>query len=461
MKLPVETWFGAHSPEEGKALASALRMPKTVIFYGLVCSLLIGLQVVDKTGIARSTSIFNINNLWRLVIFGILGVSVVRSSFLLRPQNGFKISLSWLGIYILAIISVFANQKYEWSADEYKVIYGIVEWMIFLLMAGHLLSGPNVRSFDQAILVVRGFAIYLSGFLVMIVLAMSVIRPDLAFFPEPGWTLGGFLIHPNKLSVMCAVGIAALMAETRGNFRHVAVIFLLGITVLTGSRSGTLLGLLAIVHGSIGFVKGRARIFMYMFLLIMFAALLLYMFDASGPVRIGANSRDLSDLNGRDAVWRAAQYMIDRHPWLGWGWYEGPAQIGDYTGQGWWYARNAQNDVLNIAVASGVIAGSVAFFAYLRLVIVGIACEIAGSERFFFAAAIILISAGLVEPVVSDLANVVGLMVFLLATASLKRHRSMKKEQSQRYLAASRPGWIQPTPPAAVNRRGLFLGFRV
>lgn len=61
-------------------------------------------------------------------------------------------------------------------------------------------------------------------------------------------------------------------------------------------------------------------------------------------------------LNSRTAIWEISLALFQQAPIFGWGFIEGPRQIGGLLDQPWWMASNAQNDLLSAMVAGGGIA---------------------------------------------------------------------------------------------------------
>jgi O-antigen ligase len=180
-------------------------------------------------------------------------------------------------------------------------------------------------------------------------------------------------------------------------------------------------------YGVLGMVPERyaraAQIFAALFALIM----VFFYLGFSSLITSEHDVRSLTDLNGRGAAWKGVRYLVVRQPWIGWGWIEGPAKIGDHTGQGWWHARNAQNDVLNFTVANGLVAGACAALMYAWMVLVGVSTMFDRRTRLLFGTAITVFVSSLVEPIASNLATTVGLSFIMLVlvvskTTPFRRH---------------------------------------
>jgi O-antigen ligase len=306
--------------------------------------------------------------------------------------------------------------------------------VILITLAAYLINNSKEFGFEGAAQAFKTFFKSLSLTLPSVVLATSLVRPDLAFFPVPGWTLGGYMIHPNKLSIVCALGICVWMAEHRSPFRLLISLGLFTVALMTGSRSGSLLSAFALLHGLGSMVPRRLVAPLYILMAACLFATLLLVFGYANFMQ----GNELTNLNGRDAVWRATRYMVSQKPILGWGWIEGPGQLGFYTGEDWWFSHNAQNDILNFAVSSGIAAGLISAYFYLRTLVVTARYEFNQDYRMLFSASIVIFFSSMVEPISSNLANMVGFALIFLVLISFKKRGMEPRVKVTRGRAPSR-----------------------
>lgn len=404
---------------DGKSVSIYRVKWRSAIVASLLFSCLIGVVVTDMSGVNYGGGFLNASNVLRFSIFMLtflyLYVYRLRKIF----SSITKPVVYLLTFYLFSIISIIYNNNWRFEFDELPYIYSLLEWVILITLAAYLIDNSKEPNFEGAAQVFKTFFKSLSLALPALVLAGALVRPDLAFFPTPGWTLGGFMIHPNKLSVVCALGICVWMSEHKSPFRLVISLGLFTVALMTGSRSGSLLSAFALLHGLGSLVPRRLLAPLYFLMAACLVATALLIFGYAGFMQ----GNDLTNLNGRDAVWRATRYMVSQKPFLGWGWIEGPGQLGFYTGEDWWFSHNAQNDILNFAVSNGIAAGLASAYFYLRTLVVTARYEFDQTYRMLFSASIVIFFSSLVEPISSNLANMVGFALIFLILISFKKRK--------------------------------------
>lgn len=406
--------------------SDARQISQRVLFIiAALFSLYFGWEVVDNTGQARSSNLFGINNVTRLVYVVILIFLISHYAYNSGVRFFKKASLAWLFVYILALVSIFVANWPNIGVTQIKSIYSVLEWLVFIAVAAVVVDCCE-RGWSQN--VYYGVSYFVGVLCLLIcanVLIISFVNPNIAYFPGPAPSLGGFLIHPNRISVLCALGMSAVFFNDVFKRKILIAAFFLIVAYLSGSRSGLILSIFSFACGMVFLFGKSTRVFIYVFgLIILVVASYYFYFLTSQSYNVTVNSRELNDLNGRDAVWQAAKFMIFERPIFGWGWYEGPARIGEFVSQRWWFARNAQNDVLNFVVASGVFTGGLVFMIYLTTLYRSFSSFMAARESYTFPSVFIIICAGLVEPVGASPSNVLGL-IFIIFTVAIRQHKNL------------------------------------
>lgn len=410
---------GPLKPAGKRGERAALDLPRSTrrdaITFAILLSFIIGITASDNTGVARNASVFEASNIYRVAVFAVISAFAARLILFTRTslwQNG---SASLYSVYGAAAIASLVAGSSDFTLRDLRVYYSLFEWLIFILVGCVLFCSPKLKGIEARLELLRVFLVSLSTTTCLIVIAIAFVSPELAFFPRTDLSLGGFVIHPNKLSVVCALGIAGWLANRRSRLRLPVALLLLAIAALTGSTSGTALSILAFAHGLINLAPRSWNVPLYM--VVALAVIAVIAVGLGGAVDFASLARagDLTNLNGRDAVWRATFYMLSERPWAGWGWLDGPALIGHFTGQDWWFSRNAQNDVLNFAVSGGLITGAIALFIYMRILVLSILLEFSPEKRLFTICGFIVILSSLVEPIASSLANSVGFVWLTMA----------------------------------------------
>ncbi|KHK90016.1 hypothetical protein LK12_19225 [Novosphingobium malaysiense] len=370
--------------------------------------MILGYGANDSAGFERTRGIFHTTYIARFMLDVSLALLLITQGLPKRPN----FRLGWFALfflYVLAYISIF-DIKYG-AVASLKQIYSVTEWVVMVSLAAMILRLGENSSIDARLAALLRFSQLLPVVTSIIVLTMAPFNFRLAFLDGDFLRLGGAMIHPNKLSVLCALGVAAYMADPNLKRRSLPIVFLTAIVIWTGSRSGMAACALALFHGVLGRCPRRWLPFLYLMftlcLLVIIMALLNYF---SSHISSFLTNRQGGGLNNRDVVWAASTKMISMRPYFGFGWLEGPNQIGGFVNQSWWYARNAQNDFLNFGVAAGVPAMILILLIFLLDLIVGLSMEFKGSRRFLGIATIIILLSALVEPVMSTRFNSVGLI---------------------------------------------------
>lgn len=390
---------------------------KWIIFSSIVLSLYFGWEVGDQTGQVRSSDLFGLNNITRLIFF--FSITIMLIAYYYNYSGSFLriISKKWLLVYFIALISILAVSWPDLGSNQVKSSYGSFEWILFVAFAGFLCHAFLLYNREDLF---QGAALFLSMTSLLTslnIFLIAIIYPRVAYFPEAQWSLGGFLLHPNRLSILCAIGIASIFYSNSIVRKILFSAFLLIIAAMTGSRSGTLLSLFAFICG-FSFQFGKiSRYYLYALSGLALILIIYYLFSTgSSSINVRVNARELNDLNGRDAVWQAAKFMILEKPIFGWGWYEGPSRIGEFVGQRWWFARNAQNDILNFAVASGIVNAMIVLYIYVKCLVAGLSSVSQDGKVYIFTVVFVIFCSSLVEPVASSLSNIVGITLILFTT---------------------------------------------
>lgn len=419
---------------------------RRILIAALFVSLLLGLNLTDETGFRRSAGLLSATNVLRAFAFVSLLMLMLATARRRLDKLLTRPAVILIIFYLFALIPVYFNMGLGFTTKHIRIYLSLSEWFILSLLAAFIFNFPLKLNFAASVEAFRQFFAYTSLFIATFVVIIAIIEPQLAFFPAKTWSFGAYIMHPNRLSVICALGIACWLSDHRSRWRFVVPVGLLLVALASGSRSGIFDSLFMFGYGLISFlprrhVRGAQWVAVFTALL-----LILFFFGFSDLFISEQQQGALSNLNGRDAVWRGTRYMISHHPWLGSGWIEGPKKIGLHTGENWWFARNAQNDVLNFAVASGLPVAAIAAAAYAWMLIVGLRTMFDPKTRLIFGAAVCLLVSSLVEPLTSTVATPVGLASLMLLVVTFKRPARAAPGRGRRRLPTR-------AEPAAVLRR--------
>lgn len=385
-----------------------------------------GLLAFDSTGLTRAHGLFNVSSLWRLGVFGTTAL-VVAVLFLLwntlafsrRPQAG--TGFTGLALYAAFLGWIAFTSALALNGGDYGLAYyRMFEWVLTAVVVWGFLAvepGSQVRRLE---LLVR--AVSLTALLVIV--AMWIVVPSVAHAQSSGpldlrLGLGGSAFHPNQLAVVLGLGAIYWWATGKGPVRYAIALAMFACCVLTGSRSGIVGCAGACVAFAVLGIRGRTWIDQFVLragVVVLVCAFVLLLLPEILQLMSRESADDLRTLNSRTNVWQAALALTERSPWIGHGFILGPRLIGTSFQFGWWLPTNAQNDVLNAAVAGGIPAAIVLSAIYVTLALRAFRAR--KHHPLLSVSAIPVVAFGLLEPNLSSEATLtavltIGLMMTL------------------------------------------------
>jgi O-antigen ligase len=386
----------------------------------VLISAMLGVTVTDRFGFERS-ALIEPTNLLRLSTISTMGLVLVW--YKLKRQ--IKVFDGPCKILVLFYAYQFVTVVLTWHeyniASHLKQFFSIMEWVIIVFTSSAILNFYGPKGLRDSCLIMRRFIELTSIYTILFMLLIGVYNPHIIYFDSLKTSLGGYAIHPNKLSILCALGILAWLDDRESRFALLIAVLLALVAILTGSRSGIGACLLALGYGLIGRLPPRFKLFLYIILVPGFAFMVIALLGEGGAMASSLFSSSLTNLNGRGLIWDATVRMYQQRPMFGWGWLEGPARLGTYVQASWFAARNAQNDFLNVQIASGLFATIFLALIYLRDFITGVATEMKPTSRLVLGATVVIFLSALVEPILSTRATSVGMIFIIVSLAAGRR----------------------------------------
>ena len=403
-----------------------------------------GLLVQDMTGITVAHGLFNINNLWRIFVYFVAGAGFLLAFLLTSARSPhYRVSgvcftglqwVFWLNFFFL-ITYPFASISYT-STTHIETFYRFAEWVMVALFAVFAFPAPqSADDYYQLKRIFIRFGKLFTFFVSFSVILVALVKPELAYFPSPGGPgqLGGFFVHPNKLSLICAAGVLffGLFGKTWPERLWIPVF--IAVAYFSESRIGLLVTLscFALVLVSAGRGAGKlVRLFFMSITALLGLLVLLSSISALTDISFLARGMSLADivsLNNRTVVWESCIRLFLESPLLGWGYIDGPLLIADYMTQTWWKARHAQNDLLNAIVSGGALPGFFVLYIYSVLIMRTLPRALSGDiHTLLFGLMVICFIHSVVEIVIISHVTLASILLVM----------------TYRYLAVTRP-WLR------------------
>ncbi|GAB3635206.1 hypothetical protein GCM10027422_07960 [Hymenobacter arcticus] len=273
-----------------------------------------------------------------------------------RWHNSFS-PLLYGGYLLLGLVSVLwsTNPGYsllQWLMDLETLVFAFYFVKCFLLL-DEFFPGSPVRFYN-----VLGNAAFL---ILLVFLGGLLVAPDVFYrLTHDGEEarLGGYLMNPNELGMLCVVGMACLMfnyyRRHRPGLTTLKIGLLLLALVLTGSRSSLVGCLLIVFFHSQQSSNARLKIAANLAALLALPALLPLVFIKQGGLE------EVLSMTGRLPFWRALlTEALPREPLLGYGFMR--ISYGEYFQSVHTYAAQmAHNTFLQVLLNLGLVGFTIA-----------------------------------------------------------------------------------------------------
>lgn len=331
-----------------------------------------GLLVQDSTGLTNLHGLFSLSNVWRMAVY--IGVFYYFLIFFLFVSSRASIKFpegAGLKAFFLLYSLLFCSYPFLTSnlslISFMEASYRLFEWFTILLLV--LFSLPNAHDAPTSEVSFVEFVKKLIFTIFLVVLFMAIIRPDLGFTNFPSG-FGGFLLHPNKLSLICAIGVLFCGVYRKTRIDNLAILLFIICGYATGSRSGLAMIMLSLIFVIISSGNRDFKIIKILSLIVLAFVGGLYLladiasFSSLAFLTRGGGIENLINMNNRLFVWEASWSLFLNSPWLGGGYLDASAHISDYVNQSWWKPPHAHNDILQFLISGGVVAGGLSIYIY-------------------------------------------------------------------------------------------------
>lgn len=342
-----KTEVASSTPAERHARASRFALTLMFISY-------FGFVATDNTGFGNNSEDIILNHLLRMsgeaFAAAIVLFSALRNRVFFAPTRTLSVLI---GMYLFYALSYTLIIYTSYVTPAITPLLRLAEYALAIVIVSQCLHSKvqNLQATAIRLIKVLICAAYLICAIYLVIFPTSIIS-----FGLERTQLGGAAITPNRVALVASVGIMTfgMFGRTRLDF----CLFVLSIVVafLAASRMGYLLMGMALFITAFTYSRGEAKAGILLAgMLAMAAALSFIALDPATQAFLGTLASDdqLASFNGRFDIWGIGIHMGLESPFIGWGFIEGPKQIGSFLNQPWWNATNAQNDILGAIISGG------------------------------------------------------------------------------------------------------------
>lgn len=403
-----------------------------------------GFLKFDRTGLTHDFGLINPQSISRILIFiaiaylfaclGLYGYARRSRTSTVSINLGAIFMLSYYGMFL--ILSAVVLPLNDFMVAGYR----IAEWALIIFLCWYHFSTyrENDSQFsnigEEMISVLR----LITSLPLLFVLGGLVLFPDLAYVAseETGaFRLGGYIVGPNSLGVVCGIGAVLFWTSPRRKAdRFWSIALFLGM-VLTYSRGAMVGFALYVLYHSIFILrtsnqKIAASLLLLVFIFGSFAIDKDYF--SNQFLRLfsrGASLETITSLNSRTQVWSAALEATSSSPAVGSGFIQGPKnRLEMYFNQDWWRPPHAHNDILNAGVAGGFFMAGLTALIYVGTIFLTLRLKVPVELKVITATILIQCGArSVLTPVFSSALNTLGALMLILIIF-LSMHHVFKRQ---------------------------------
>lgn len=343
-----------------------------IAIIGLIIALfpIFGLDKMDNSGLEKSSltnSTFILRSLW-VGICGIFFFVIIQMNQKIKQKNGIIFSAlfskSLLLYFTFSAISIFLNGPGDFISwiklGEHIVIVGLCLMSLRVLALLGVPGGVIKYIFLK-------YTFYSFLIAAAIVLFLAVIDIGLAFsFAERGLRMGGYVIHPNTLSLGAVLGFIALMGlriHNRKAKKFFIPFLIICIGVLLSTRSSS--GLFTFVIVAFFFLFTRINIKYRPFFIFLFSLIVLVFISYKTNL---FKVEDKGTWSDRVIIYQASQKGIEDNLIIG---------VGPFGGVKRYFTRIMPIEYMipthshNVFISMVMSRGILGFLPFLFLVIMG------------------------------------------------------------------------------------------
>jgi O-antigen ligase len=250
-------------------------------------------------------------------------------------------------------------------------LYRLFEWFLIIFMVSTYIS-PSISPYSTNDTPVDRFATLvriISTTAITITVGAIAIVPDLAVISDENiFRIGGYVYHPQMFGVLCGMGAAAYLYRPTSRIAYILAFIHILFLFLAYSRTA-IAGAVGAFAVSFLLQRGVLRL-PGLLLAVICGGAVVTLNEEIQQVLIQFFTRGtpehLSTLNSRVFFWELAVDSIAAHPLFGTGFIIGPRSLFILASDR--IIGHAHNDVINAAVAGGILSGVLTLLIHFRIV---------------------------------------------------------------------------------------------
>jgi O-antigen ligase len=335
----------------------------------------------------------------------------------------------WIGLLAILFVATVLSPKDPMQAaspaESFAIsVYRMSEWIIAFVLILWVYSREHPSSSGS--LLVKMIATVCCANIACVWLVLP-ISPALAYSGTNDVTgaiqprLGGFMVTPSHLGLMCGIAIFYFALFWRGLPRIFACLFLFGSLFLTYAR-GPLIGFLLVALFYLVFhLKNAAiRTTCVVGLCTVGGVMLTFSDLIVQYLARGNGTANITTLSERTMVWHAAFKAFQERPFIGYGYVQGvKAALAEYWTYKHWIPPHCHNDLIQALVSGGLIAGLCLLLIYIRVMWQAFKVAKSDPEHLFFLLALLQLCVySILGPLLSAQYSQIG-AIFILCSVGV------------------------------------------
>jgi O-antigen ligase len=414
-RYPIRYWF---------AVAFATGIPCFVKF--------------DTTGKTHDVGTFNPWTLSTIALNLASCAMVVFISLLSRKKLLVRkvkyISALWLALLvILAIASLltpdFPGQPVAPAMSMLISFFRLEEWVVAFVLILSVYTRETPANGNSLLVKMISTICCLNIGAVWLVLP---IAPGLAYSGSDDFTgaaqarLGGFMITPSHLGLLCGIAFFYFLLFRTGALRIVLCVFMVGSLVLTYAR-GALLGFcFVLLLYILLYMKSTViRTVSAVSLCIITGAMITFPDQVVHYLARGHSTSNITTLSDRTMVWQASLLAFQDRPWIGYGFVQGvKGALKTHWKYSYWIPPHCHNDLIQAAVSGGIVAALCLFAIYVNVMWNAFRLAKRSPEHMFFLMTLLqLCIAAFLGPMISSQYSQCGAIFYMCMLGVLNSDR--------------------------------------
>ena len=339
--------------------------------YWLLVAYGVGVPGFIKFDVTGRTHVFGLFNPYSISVVAFtlscaaafFAITFTSNTAVLQRKIRFHNSL-WIALILVLVAATFANPKYNILLGLYRMFEC---FLLYLLLASAYTREPR----ESSTRLLRDLTMKVVNISIAFVLIGLVVYPSLAYTSPSESTgilenrLGGFIVYPNTLGLLAAVGLLHSLLYLKGG-KRIRLIAFYGLILLFTVSRGNWVGLaIALIIYVVATPSKRTKAFGIIGLLAGVATSALFSQTILRVIERGNGEKGLKTLSDRTSVWITAWRAFRMRPWVGYGYVDGVkrilAQLYPFS---YWTPPHCHNEILQALLSGGILCAVLVLIIY-------------------------------------------------------------------------------------------------